>query len=456
MYESPDLFARVEISIEDDRRLRGQHRALVVIGSCIAAALAAITVGVIDRREGELLMDWWILEIITTVVLVAIAFWLGPLIKRFGRSYAADVFRANPRTGKSFIMLTDVAYYLIFFSYILFTVSFEPRASWSDTVTAAQLQHETARIAGILLIIGVLHSVNLLALPVMGRLLTLNRRLDEVGPDRPPGLSGTRAPRARRGAHCSPWRHGAADDDGTRAVRLRAEPAGEPRLDIPTIDRLDDGDVLTIAVTGGVRFARGVVRQCTATAVGFENCTNSFPVQFGDDGDATFQYRLRDPGGCDGTTACVVVVGDRDGVRLAEVATVFGGTAPPSPTVVLSPSGPLEPGQRVRVDISSLPAGARTSAAFCGSSCGPATAAVADAAGTATITVVVGERCRDCGVVVVDGIRRTLVAAPLRGRAVRALRPRPPGRRARRRRRSSCCWRGGRSPPSTGGRRRRR
>ena len=125
-------------------------------------------------------MDWWILELITTAVLIAIAFWLGPLIKRFGRSYAADVFRANPRTGKSFLMLTDVAYYLIFFSYILFTVSFEPRDQWGETVTAAQLQFETARVAGILLIIGVLHGVNLLALPVMGRLLTLNRRLDET------------------------------------------------------------------------------------------------------------------------------------------------------------------------------------------------------------------------------------------------------------------------------------
>ena len=142
-------------------------------------------------------MDWWILELITMAVLVAIAFWLGPLIKRFGRSYAADVFRANPRTGKSFLMLTDVAYYLIFFSYILFTVSFEPKGTWDDTVNAAQLQHETARIGGILLIIGVLHGVNLLALPVMGRLLTLNRRLDESSP--PPDQRLTVPP-------CSPSR----------------------------------------------------------------------------------------------------------------------------------------------------------------------------------------------------------------------------------------------------------
>ena len=81
-------------------------------------------------------MAWWILEVLTTALLVVIACWLGPLIKRFGRSYAADVFRANPRTGKSFVMLTDVAYYLIFFAYILFTVTYAPRDAWADTVNA--------------------------------------------------------------------------------------------------------------------------------------------------------------------------------------------------------------------------------------------------------------------------------------------------------------------------------
>jgi len=184
--DSPDLFERAELSIDDDRRIRRQHRALVGIALCIIGAIASIVIAVTDTHQGGLLMDWWILELITTAVLVAIAFWLGPLIKRFGRSFAADVFRANPRTGKSFIMLTDVAYYLIFFSYILFTVTYAPRSTWAETVNAAQLQHETARLAGILLIIGVLHGVNLLTLPMMGRMLTLNRRLDDSIPVPPP------------------------------------------------------------------------------------------------------------------------------------------------------------------------------------------------------------------------------------------------------------------------------
>ena len=183
---SPDLFARVEHSVHDDQRLRMQHRGVVAVLSCIVGAIAAVTFAVTETRQGSVLMDWWILELITTAVLMAIAFWLGPLIKRFGRSYAADVFRANPRTGKSFLMLTDVAYYLIFFAYILFTVSFEPKGSWDDSVNAAQLQHETARLGGILLIIGLLHSLNLVALPVMGRLLTLNRRLEEESSTSPP------------------------------------------------------------------------------------------------------------------------------------------------------------------------------------------------------------------------------------------------------------------------------
>lgn len=131
-------------------------------------------------------MDWWILEVVWFVAMVGLAVWLGPFIRRFGKAYAADVFRANPRTGKSFIVLMDVAYYLIFFAYILFAVKFEPDGDWENTVNAAQLQGTTVRVGGILLIVGLLHGLNVLTLPIMGRIFTLNRRLDEdaVGADR--------------------------------------------------------------------------------------------------------------------------------------------------------------------------------------------------------------------------------------------------------------------------------
>lgn len=189
--ESDDLFARVQLSVEDDRRRIRQRRRGAAVGACLVGAFGAVLLATIDKTEGVLLMDWWVLEVLTNVVLIGLAIWLGPLIKRFGKSYAADVFRGNPRTGKSFIVLTDIAYYLIFISYILFTISFEPKGSWGETVSAAQLQHETARVAGILLIIGILHGLNLLALPVIGRLLTLNRQLDDVSPPAPTATAPT-------------------------------------------------------------------------------------------------------------------------------------------------------------------------------------------------------------------------------------------------------------------------
>ena len=124
-------------------------------------------------------MDWWVLEIITIVVLGVVVGVLGPLIKRFGRAYAADVFRANPRTGKSYLVLMDFAYYLIFVAYILFSVKWEPDTGWDQQVNAEQLQASVMRLGGLLLLMGLLHGLNVLTLPVIGRIFTLNRRLDD-------------------------------------------------------------------------------------------------------------------------------------------------------------------------------------------------------------------------------------------------------------------------------------
>lgn len=186
--ESEDLFARVALSIGDDRQLRRQRRHRIAVIGCLVGALVAVVLATTERTKGEIVMDWWVLELIWFVGMVGLALWLGPFIRRFGKSYAADVFRANPRTGKSFIVLMDVAYYLIFFAFILFTVQFEPDSDWGETVSAAQLQACTVRLGGILLIVGVLHGLNVLMLPVIGRILTLNRRLDE---DTPPPAART-------------------------------------------------------------------------------------------------------------------------------------------------------------------------------------------------------------------------------------------------------------------------
>ena len=44
-------------------------------------------------------------------------------------------------------------------------------------MTATQLSAETARVGGILLIIGALHGVNIVLMPILGRLFSLNRKL---------------------------------------------------------------------------------------------------------------------------------------------------------------------------------------------------------------------------------------------------------------------------------------
>lgn len=179
---SPDLFDRVVESIADDRTRR-RRRLLVGVGLLVVLTVLTLLVTLIARRNGDLMLPWWTLELATNAVLIALAFWLGPFIKRFGRAYAADVFHDNPMTGKSYIVLTDIVYYLIFAAYVLFTVNVEPADSWGLSVTAAQVKDECMRLGGILLIIGVLHGANLVLLPVLGRLFSMNRRL---GP-RPPG-----------------------------------------------------------------------------------------------------------------------------------------------------------------------------------------------------------------------------------------------------------------------------
>ena len=175
---APDLFDRVQASIAADRTRRITRRRVAAATSALITIAIAMAITIV-YRQGEFNMNWWILEIIAAVTLGILALVLGPFIKRFGRSYAADVFRSNPSTGKSFIVLTDFAYYLIFTAYIAFTTTIDRPNNWSASVAAEQVQHNIIRLGGILLIIGVLHGVNLLVLPIIGRLLTLNRRLDQ-------------------------------------------------------------------------------------------------------------------------------------------------------------------------------------------------------------------------------------------------------------------------------------
>ena len=178
---SPDLFARVVEGIDDDRARRRHGRRVVAAWVGGLAALLTALLTLTPRDERGLHMPWWILEVGTNLALLGLALWLGPFIKRFGRAYAADVFHDNPLTGKSYIVLTDIVYYLIFAAYILFSLHVAPQEDWhnaiSGKVSAEQVTFELGRLGGILLIIGILHGLNIVLMPLLGRVFSLNRRL---------------------------------------------------------------------------------------------------------------------------------------------------------------------------------------------------------------------------------------------------------------------------------------
>ncbi|MCH8823980.1 MAG: hypothetical protein IH984_10770 [Planctomycetes bacterium] len=135
------------------------------------------------------MMNWQTLESLTIVAMLILAIGLHQLIRRFGKNYAAEIFRSTPSIGTSFLILADVAYYLIFAAYILSNVHFErvyrtlsdgSRIDiWAERVNASQLQDSVSSIAGICLIIGILHGLNVFVLPFIGSILALRAKLME-------------------------------------------------------------------------------------------------------------------------------------------------------------------------------------------------------------------------------------------------------------------------------------
>jgi hypothetical protein len=166
---SPDLFWRVRRSIEEDRAHRRRVRlaaGLVTLGLVAVGTYVAFFLEVID---GAFTMPWWSLEVLTAALMVTLVLVLGPLVRRFGRLYAGAVFSAHPPTSQRFLALLDIAYYLIFSALILMSTSVEPRREWlRPDGLAHQLEWSTERIGVLLLLMGVLHSLTLVALPVIG------------------------------------------------------------------------------------------------------------------------------------------------------------------------------------------------------------------------------------------------------------------------------------------------
>jgi hypothetical protein len=166
---SPDLFARVQRSIEEDRAHR--RRVRLVIGWAIVGVLsmAVYLVAMAEVVDGRVTWPWWSLELLTAAILITLILIVGPLIRRFGRIFASSVFAANPSTAQHFLRVLDVAYYLVFSAFVVIETQVVPRNEWlGPDGTIVHLGRLAQRIGGMLLLMGVLHAITIATLPVLG------------------------------------------------------------------------------------------------------------------------------------------------------------------------------------------------------------------------------------------------------------------------------------------------
>jgi hypothetical protein len=177
---SPDLWTRIVHSIEEDQAHR--RRVIISTAAAIGTLGALFFVGLLGLTDGPLgrFVRLPVMELIETIALVALVAVLGPAIRRFGRGYAVDLWPVTPATATALLRLLDVAYVLVFGGFILMTVDFDIDAAASsvpalDCVRAAvechtvqaQIEDALIRVGGLVLIMGLLHAVTIMALPVV-------------------------------------------------------------------------------------------------------------------------------------------------------------------------------------------------------------------------------------------------------------------------------------------------
>lgn len=184
---SADLFARVRRSIEEDQRHRRRLRnvaAAVVAGIGILGVFLS-TVADFDP-DGVRLLPKWSIQVVVFVLLTSCLLVFGPLIRRLGQPYLADVFHLNPVAGDRFSRLLDIAYYLFFGGGILSSLDLTEAGS---LVPASEGLKSGGQVAVFLAVLGLAHVGNLLLLPVVGLLfgsVTRRARRLAAGSGAPP------------------------------------------------------------------------------------------------------------------------------------------------------------------------------------------------------------------------------------------------------------------------------
>ena len=164
---SPDLWSRVVHSIEEDRNHR--RRVLETVVAIGGITLLLLAVGAAFMVEGAVghHVRRPIMEVLEAVALGAMTVALGPAIRRFGRGYAQDLWPVGNPTPAALLRLLDLAYYLILAGYILMSTEFDFADADELGLLAGQLGDAAIRVGGLMLILGLLHAVTLIALPVV-------------------------------------------------------------------------------------------------------------------------------------------------------------------------------------------------------------------------------------------------------------------------------------------------
>jgi uncharacterized membrane protein len=166
---SPDLFARVKRSIDEDRAHRRRVRMAVAWSLTGVLAVALYLGAMAEVVDGRVTWPWWSLELLTAVLMIVLILVIGPLIRRFGGIFAASVFTANRPTATHFLRVLDVAYYLTFSAFVAIEIRIVPRDEWlGPDGTAVHLDWVAGRIGVLLLLMGVLHAITIALLPVLG------------------------------------------------------------------------------------------------------------------------------------------------------------------------------------------------------------------------------------------------------------------------------------------------
>jgi hypothetical protein len=199
---SPDLFARLEHSLDEDRASR--RRRLAAVGAAVGLASVIgwwVAASAYPGASGRIFIAGWRLVIVYLVVAAVLLVALGPHIRRFGESFIGEIFHLDPPTGASFLAVLDIAYYLGFSGLIL--VDADVWILDRPVPLLPGMEDVAFRLGSLLAAMGVLHAVNIAVLPALGIVFNSIVRLDRrrrAGPLAPPESARARQiDRAARG-----------------------------------------------------------------------------------------------------------------------------------------------------------------------------------------------------------------------------------------------------------------